>query len=378
MIEADPQNLAIQPSFEAYETAMDRLNKIGPQRQGFTHGEFVDALHSSDVINTTVELRGEQLVLPQLSTVERYSWLNSSWYAKHFPEETENGSLMHFTDLPDVTPGPEVRERITEIAQQNGVLVFDYPSADTEHPQRVTALLEGLGIQGTSELLATQTYFTGRVKLKRDHPTREEPLGVIESFDEMIADGSYDPARIENGASVRTIISPEEALYMSRFYDEAFTEVNETTPCLQGLTTEEFVHMATEEDQVVKVVNADDGKIAAVMLLDSDLSELSWVNPGYFKEQFPAETESGQLIWFPGLAADPASKQGMNTQAMINLVAELAERGDNEPILAFDCCDRNTAFLPIFVERMINNTPQVSIDIQPIAEHHYMAIKLST
>lgn len=374
----DPQDSLIRHSYEAYEEIMRQFNQIGPQRQGFTEAEFVDVLHGSDVISTDVEIDGDRRRLPQLSPVERYSWLNADWYGRHFPEETASGTLLHFTELPGIEPGERVQESIRDLAARNGTLVFDFPSGDPEYPERVQAMLDNLGVRGAEpEILGTQTYFAGRVHLKRDRERREEPLDMARTFELAIEDGSYDMSRFYGGASIRTAISEDEARYMGRFYDKAFQEINDSSPCWQGLSTEEFMDMAIEREHVVKVVNSAEGQVAAIVLLDNHLDELSWLNTEYYQRQFPEDTATGNVMYFPGLAADPDSRAGMNTQAMVNLMAELAEKGDNEFVVAFDCCDRNTAFLPDFLEFMINATPQAGIDIEPIADHKYMAIKLA-
>ena len=125
------------------------------------------------------------------------------------------------------------------------------------------------------------------------------------------------------------------------------------------------------------IVNSKDGKITALCLLTSDLDDLSWVYADYYKRHFPDKAAKKQIIWFPGLAADPDSTQRHNLQAMVNLISEISEKGNNDMLIVFDCCDFNTGFLDQALNFMINRTPEASVDIQPIATQTYCAIRTS-
>jgi hypothetical protein len=134
--------------------------------------------------------------------------------------------------------------------------------------------------------------------------------------------------------------------------------------------------MMLKEDSVTKIVNSKNGEAIALCLLTSKLEELDWVNPKYYKDRFPDRAATDQIVWFPGLAADPTKTVG-NLRVMVNLIAELMGKGNNEALVVFDCCDKNTGFLDIALNTMINKTPQASINIKPFATQTYGAIRLS-
>lgn len=363
--------------YQTYTALIDSYARLSPQHQGLGAVEFHDALTNPAVSKTEVEVGGEIVAVPQLSPIEHSEWLNTDFYKKKFPDEMAGDNLLYFVDLPEVVPGSQVQSRLRELASKGGVLVFDYPDTDAEYPTRVHSLLESLGIEAPEpEIIGNQTYFAGQTKLIR----KEYPLGPLKSLDEafaqMIEKGEYDTSQLENGASLQTIIAPEDAQHMLCFYEEAYEVLNDH-PCRQGLSPEEFLHMMTENEQVIKVVNKVEGKIVALLLIDNNLDELSWVNSTYYKEEYSDKTRTGQAVCIPGLAADTNSNVSGNTQEMINLIAELGEKANNDMLVVFDCCDMNTGFLDKFIDYMINQTPQASIAINPIAVQRYCAIKTS-
>jgi hypothetical protein len=360
----------LQASFRLYESLL--------AHQGLTKEEFGQAVLHPDVVKTTIESVGETCLLPQLTPIDQYAWLNVPRYASEFSQAAASGNLLQFTDLPNIEPGVEVNDRLLQLAEDEGVLVFDFPDNDSEYPERVTEHLRLLGINFDPAItLATQTYFAGQVHLKRVQPdTREDPIDMGSTFDRILEDGSFDRSRIANGASIFRTVDPDTAREMNIFYDEAYVDLNEKEFCNQGLESEEFLQHVSADEHVLKVVNSIDGKKVALLMLDNDLSELSWVNAVYYKNKYPEKYKRGQVMWFPGLAADPGSDIGKNTETMVQLIAELTEASRNEFVVVFDCGLLNTGFLDSFLNDMINSTPQAAIDIQPIAAQHYMAMHL--
>jgi hypothetical protein len=374
---SDPESVKFPPSdFEYYEALLRPLNDTQPARQGMSQEEFEAAAQDSNVAKTDILVDGEHRQIPQLVPIDRFEWLNSGFYADKFPEETERGAVMHFADFPEMEPGFEVQEKLTQLAEQDGVLVFDFPFNDPEYPERVRGMLEELGIDVAEvEELGTQTYYAGQVALKREHEELENPLGLTKAFQKKVYEDTYDPARLHNGASLHQVIDPHQAHNMYEFYDEAFKALNESSPVRQGLTPDEFLEMVVDDPNVAKIVSTSKGEITALCLLSDDLTKFDWINPEFFEGAFPDKSEKKQVVYFPALAADP-EKIGSNTMRMVGLLAELAEAGDNEPIIAFDCCDVNRGFLDKFLEDLINRTSEASINIRPVGVQHYMALKL--
>lgn len=372
------ENLTISPDYAAYTVLTDEYAKKSPQHQGLTSVEFSEAVIDPTVYKTSVEIGEKHVSIPQLSPVEKNVWLNAEYYRKCFPDDYSAGNVMYYVDIPSVQPSEAVVSRVQELATSQGVLVFDYPDSDPAYPDRVRAVANAAGAEVQESLiLGNQTYFVGQTILKRITGPHNSPKTFYEAYEAAVQDGSYNLDQLENGPSVQKLIGDEDAQYMLTFYEDAYQALNDH-PCEQGLSPQEFMDMMTKNEDVIKFVNKVDGKITALCLLYNNLEDLSWVNPDFYQQNFGDKKASGQLMWFPGLAADPSSEAGNNTQAIVNLIAQLVEKGGNEMLIAFDCCDMNTGFLDVFLENMINKTPQASMKIETIAVQKYCALRLKT
>jgi len=366
---------SVHRSYEAYAGLTAPYAQLSPQHQGLTAEEFDAALTDPTVIKTTVDYQGEQLQIPQLSPVERNHWLNAGFYAKTFPEEYAHGEVLHFVDIPGTVPGAEVRARLKELAANKGVIVFDYPMTDPEYPDRLKTFLGQAGIEAAdTQVLGSQTYFAGQTTAIRRKYPMPPPIDLATTYERATDQGVYDESQRKNGVSLVRRVDEEQAQRMLHFYEDAYQVLNDH-PCKQGLSPQEFLEVMTENEQVPKIINTIDGTVVALCLLDNNLSELSWVNPDFYQRKYPEKTATKQVMWFPGLAADPASEVVRNTEAMIGLIAELGELGNNDILVVFDCGDMNTGFLDKFLEKIINETPQASVEIKPIAVQRYCALK---
>ncbi len=366
----------VSKDYEAYTQLTEAYAALSPQHQGLTADEFQAALDDPAVVKTQHKTEaGDTILIPQLSPVERNGWLNADFYERSFPQESSRGDVLFYVDIPGIAPSEHIAARVRSLAENEGVIVFDYPENDPEYLDRVMLMVNRSGVVADEvKVLGNQTYFAGQTHLTRREYPLPPPCSFADTFAIAVADGSYDPARFENGASLQTLIGPEDAQHMLGFYEEAYKVLNDH-PCEQGLNPQEFMHMMTEDESVAKIVNKVDGKIVALCLLDNNLEKLSWVNAEYYKNRYPSKTATKQVMWFPGLAADPSSEVGSNTQTMVDLIAELGEKANNDIMVVFDCCDINTGFLDRFLEDMINKTPYATIDMRTIAVQKYCAIK---
>lgn len=369
----------VQESFLLYQQIMSEANKLHPQYQGLVADEFASALRDPRVYNTEIKQNDTLVELPQLAPVVTFDWLNGDFYSRQFPEDYSTGSLLHFTFMAGIEPGGAVRSGIEELAERRGVLVFDSPTGALDHRQKVKELIGGLGVDIIEEQkLGTQTYFAGQVQLKRDHLKRDHPMDMLAAYDELVMAGKYPQSieDVEEGALLVRSIDENRAEVLRQLYDDAYVVLNDH-PCKQGLSADEFKEMLVSDQEVGKLIFIRNGTIETLCLLTNDLSKLSWVNSGYYEQMYPEKFSKKQMVWFPGIATDPEKQGERNTGHLINLMAELAEYGDNEFVGLFDFCDVNTGWLDRVFEDMINEAPETAISLKPIEEQVYWALRLA-
>jgi hypothetical protein len=132
-----------------------------------------------------------------------------------------------------------------------------------------------------------------------------------------------------------------------------------------------------EDQEVAKLVcsvpvDSGNGVIAqpaTVCLLGEDLDKYPWLNTKFYEREIPAEYASRQILYFPAIATDPQHQGEHKTADVVNLIAQMVEYGNNEIVVAFDCCDFNKDVFPLaaVLEDLINATPEANIAVKKSA-----------
>lgn len=353
-----------------YRTVMEGLNSISPQYQGLDGQELAIALTSPAVVKTDIGTEDEPCPLPQLSPLENYSWLNKEFYEKRFGDVP----IRHLQDLPGIQPGEAVIEGLQNLADQHGVLVFDYPDADPDYPERIKQYLAQAGIEGGEvEELGGQNYFAGKISLKAGFDPQKPILTLAESFESLKAKGIG--ADRQNGATFYTSMDPDVVKSIFPAYQAAFEKIQDN-PCRQGYNLEEFEAETTQNEKSAKLVYNVDGEPSSICVFGDNLDEYPWLNTNVYRDLFPQEYDNEQIFYFPAIATDPEKRGAMNTKPLIQYICKMLGEGNNEAIIAFDCCDDNAEFLPQFIELFVNPTPEAELHFNQIGRQKYAAIRL--
>lgn len=367
----------VTESLSYYEEAMSEYNSNFPQRQGLFPDEFQSAVNNTLVNTTDLIHDGRKLRLPQLVPVEQYSWLNAEEYERRFPSETSENAVRHYTHIPGVQPGEDVKRGLLELAQKRGILVFDFPDTDSEYIERVVTTLKELEIStGSVDLLGTQTYFGGKVSLKHGYNPDIPVKSLHQAFSEMVELGIVKSSEILDGASYTQTIEREEAGRLFAIYEKAFEKLNHH-PCRQGLSPEEFLRVLSDEPEIAKLRYNQNGETSTLMILGDDLSKYPWLNQEFYQKQYPDEYNKAQILYFPALYTDPERQGEVNSEYVVNLISQMVEFGNNEIIVAFDCCDINVGFLDKYIEELVNKTPQANLYFDNLGTQKYVSIPLS-
>lgn len=369
-------------NYPVYLEHVNLINNLSPQQQGLSEEEYIAAVRNPHTVNAIVSSpeHGEGC-LPQFGPIENYSWLNADYYERQFPDEAAQDSIRHFAELSDIKPSEEVLQGIHELAEKQGVLVFDYPDRGEEENQaflqKIYGYIEDAGAKAVTEReLGTQTYFAGKTSVETHDPD-EHNLSLNESFAELgelsveRKDGSHKGA-----VDYEAIVDPDTLPGLYEGFSEAFATLNDH-PCRQGLDPEEFYEMVTEDPEIAKLLYKDDrlGPTTLCMLSDQ-LEKYPWLNKQYFVDKFPQEAADKSLLYFPAIATDPSKKGEAFAGHIVDFIEEMAVHGNMEPVIAFDCCDMNVGFLDVYLERLINNTPRAEVKFDIIGRQKYAAIKL--
>ena len=369
--------LEVRDDFVQYDDTLRHLNDTFPQKQGLLEDEYSEVVNDPRVVSTPVmSANGNAAFLvPQLAPVEVYSWLNSEFYAKRYPLEPAQGDIMHFQDMPGVIPGIQVVQGIQRLARSEGRLIYDYPDSKPGYPDTLRNFLSSVGVRVEKiDELGTQTYFAGKVCLKRSVDPSQGMMSLSEACKQMQKNSSQSS---EEGTMYLETVDEGNLQRMQDCYSEAFAILNDH-PCRQGLTPDEFREVAVDRPQIAKLVHKTGSKITSMCVLGDDLSLYPWLNREFYASRFPEETKNNQILYFPAMATDPENMGARNAEKIVSFIAQMLDKGNNEAIIAFDCCDVNVGFLDVYLNEIINKTPEASINFEVLGVQRYGAMQLSS
>lgn len=370
-----PKEIDLPDSYDVYTELLSGLNSISPQRIGFSKDELVSAISNPDVAKTDILLGPRQYLIPQLAHVGEFSWLNEEYFSDKFPVESQERAIKHFLYIPGLEPGDEVVQSIYELSKQEGIVVVDYPDSDNEYLEKVLWFLDGIKVGFDDPIeLGTQTYYAGKVKLKDGYKPDLPIKNFRQAFNEMIQMGLIPREQIATGASYSSSIDISEAQRIYPFYKKAFQRLNKH-PCRQGLSPDEFFEVTVNKKDIAKLKYCEDDDVATMLIFGDDLSEYPWLNQAFYKQIYPVELENRQIMYFPALYTDIRKRGDINSQHVVNLIAKMCQHGNNEIIVAFDCCNMNRGFLNKYIEDLVNQTPEASLKFNELSVQKYVAIK---
>lgn len=159
-------------------------------------------------------------------------------------------------------------------------------------------------------------------------------------------------------------------------YDNEFLESNKNSPCRQSFYKEEFVD-ALNSQQMTKLAYIKDGEIASLCLLSNDLDLFPWLSKEYYKNNFPDEYNSGDLLYFVSLLTKEEYRRQDYASEIIELLTDLVTIESKEHRVIFDCTEKNAEFLPLLIEEAIGGTGKAKIKFDKIGTQIYWAGKVS-
>lgn len=150
---------------------------------------------------------------------------------------------------------------------------------------------------------------------------------------------------------VETLVvrSERERALLWEIYRDAFERLNQRTPIHHGgYDVERFDEILQDEDFTKFLVYADND-LAGVTLLTRCLEKIPWINPGYFRAQYPQRASEGKIYFLPAVVIDPRHQDLRMIGAKL-LQQALTTLGE-DAVLAVDYSETLRHSLPAFVGR---------------------------
>jgi len=132
-------------------------------------------------------------------------------------------------------------------------------------------------------------------------------------------------------------------------YNAAFERLNRRTPIHHGGFDENQFHAVLMDEDFTKFLVYADGELAGITLITNVLSKIPWVNVGYFEDQYPNRSASGDIYFLPAVVIDP-KHQDLRLIGAKLLQQSLTTMGENV-VMAVDYSETLRHSLPAFVRR---------------------------
>jgi len=181
--------------------------------------------------------------------------------------------------------------------------------------------------------------------------------------------GLMGESQVNGPVVIETIQQADKEIWWS-IYDAQFSEANKSNPCRQSFYKDEFLD-ALDNENMMKLAYVKDGEVVTLCLLSNDLGYFPWLSRDYYEERLPKEMEEGNVLYFVALLTKEDHQHQNHASEVIQLLADLCKLANNEPVVIFDCSNETSAFLPIMIETVVENTGQGTIKFDEIGTQRY-------
>jgi hypothetical protein len=122
-------------------------------------------------------------------------------------------------------------------------------------------------------------------------------------------------------------------------YQESFAPLATLAATKQTMSEDEFRALMVDET-VLKFVGWDrNGDPAAVMIVATDLSAVSWINREYFETRWPEHAERGAIYYTMAALVRPTARGSLWFRAVLLELIKFS--AVNRGVTALDCCRHN-------------------------------------
>ena len=353
----------------------------GPQHEGVTAEEAESALRDPATHAIELEVSNEIIRFPLFMPYRYNGWLSPDFFDERFDSPVYY--VSHIQEmLEDESVSGSIRSAFEELYRQRAVLITEHLEGNDDPAAKIMNMLNENGIPFKYDSLtdnesypASEWHYGGEIT-----PLDESPIsaiGMVQAYDRGVQEGKYEDVE-ESGSGTR-VVDTVEGHDLDRLWDlyrGPFSYLGSIHPIRSSFTYEEFTSAMTDPN-VTKVIHQEDGEIVTFCFLQSDLDYCPWINKDFYKNLYPQKYEDGDILYFPGIVTDENKRGHAYAENVINMLVDAAHDSGTQPMVIFECNDLSREYIPKIVERYINDSNKLHIDIQQVGRHVYQAIELS-
>lgn len=367
-------------STQAYRAHYDSI-ATGPQLEGMLSNEAQAALEDKRSLNMLLAETGERV--PVLTPLEHNAEFNAAYFEKRYPGRSiyYMSSIITEVERSGKYFQDKLDKRLQLLADQGAVIVSDYRSdGGLNVADAIESALTQAGVTFTKNDFvddrngsqAGVTHYAGKSHInERDTISKHAD---VESAFMTLANEDPDKYNSQDGTMLVRADGLNEHILdeVWTMYSERFDDLISQSPAMQKQSREDFISMLKAEGTLMTVKFKDGEPVCAAYFV-KDMEKAYWLNPDYYKQQFPGE----EIWYFPAIAGKRNS--GRQSIAVVELLIKLAAATESEPVIAFQCTNLSRDYItgPV-VEKVINAFGQYSISMEQIADYRYVGYELSS
>lgn len=361
-----------------YQDEKNDLLKIG------VYGEDIESAESNaETIMYTYKkgpLKGDKA--PLLVPAGSLEWFNEDLIRDELGAESEP---LVYSHLPvDSKKDKDAILGIFDEALSSGKTILteiyekdeDSPAAHLLRIARNQGSYEINSFEGSGESSRVD-YFVGHVNFNNAE-TVKETQSITEIYNDLLAEGSLEIDPL-NGPDLAPVVEGHEAEEIWQLYRKPFEDLGKHDPTLAGFSRESLLEILADPN-IVKIVNRVDGKISTLVLFLHDFKKAPWFNKAAFERDYPEYVKTNNVLLFPGIVTDESMRGNDYAHKAIDFALNLYNHRGSNAMIAFECTQVSTQYVPPIVAEVINNSGYANVAglDKPRGSVRYYAISKSS
>jgi hypothetical protein len=356
-----------------------KTSQTGPQSETIEEEYLLNALMDE----RTVCIETENKRLPILIPIDVMKDFKPDFIAHLAFDMDTTYFLPTYAGLIDRVPDivEAIRQKIAEVGNHSDVHVFTYAHEDDKDELAyLNAVLQDSQeipiIDNKNGTQACITHFDGLVIPKEGNAgavSNYETLRAVfldlvkkGELQEDVTDGVtiLDPQKIANDVELG------EQLW--DLCESQFADLGEGLPFEQGFDKDEFINDVLSDPMTTTITNYKDGRPNSVAVFMHDIANAYWLNKDFYEQKYKDD-----FLSYYVLIATEKGASGRPAVDIIKMLVKLTQEAKRPMWVTFECTNVSSAYVPKIVDRVINSSESLKIEIDGTGHYPIRAFKLN-
>lgn len=330
-------------------------NGQAPHRLGLKP-EDIEAANNDERTMAVIE---NGIKKPVLVPIDKLYWYNKKYLTEYFG--TEDIYYYAHPEISDENLETESYKFIQVVVAKKGIVLYDtvkrgevvFGDLDQELTERGIAHQKAdIAKNGKKSWLAQ---YEGQFVVTGRHAgTYSNDVTPMEIYRQAVEKGKIK-YNAQTGPALLDIIDGDDAERLWKIYEGPFEKLSATHPINSGYKREEFIEML-KDPQTLKAVYRENGAITTLAFFVNNLDHCDWLDKSYYESQYPEAMRTKNVFVFPGIVTDELKRGGAFSVPIIDLLAKVQAMRKTPAVIAFECTETSSRYVPKIVQFSINKS----------------------